>query len=102
MGWGMDLLTRKQFFDNRHVFEDEDIDLLKERWPEISFNNIPLAWVFQLDEFLCKTKYSSSITEIRQEFGEVIVLGELNTKLKTRIHELEAQTYLVDWDLHMQ
>lgn len=88
-------------FNKRHNFNDEDIGLLKERWSEITFHNIPLAWVFPLDEMLCKLRYNNPIYEIRQEFGQLIILSH---QLKYKNHKViikktEQAIYNIDKDL---
>ncbi len=96
----MDLVSKKRIFDKRHVFDDEDIDLLQERWPQVTFTNIPLAWVFPLNQFLSRVRYRESIREVGQHFGELTIVGDLDQKTLLDFKVLELKTLLLDWDLH--
>ena len=74
----------KATFDERHEFGDDDLEVLKDRWPKVAFQNIPLAWIIPIDEMLSAMRYDNPIYEMRQEFGHLIVLSrplKLNQKL---------------------
>ena len=92
----------KPTFDYRHDFEGEDIQTIKERWPNVTFHNIPLAWIIPIDEMLCRLRYDNPIYEVRQEFGHLVVLSvPLNSNQKRIIQQAEDEIYLIDVDLHM-
>lgn len=92
----------KKEFSIRHDFEDDDLDILKERWSNIIFKNIPAAWIIIIDEMLCLLRYNNPIKEIHQEFGQFITLfsRELNPKQQQIIKRAEISIYNIDKDLY--
>jgi len=97
----MNLISYKETFDFRHDFDSEDLDTLRERWPSITFHNIPDAWILLIDEMLCAMRYSLRIAEIRQEFGQLIVLpnGKLSNSHQQLLAAFEAAIYKIDADI---
>ena len=95
--------TYKETFDVRHEFESEDLEILRERWPGIRFVNIPDAWIFIIDEMLGVMRYDLRIKEIRQEYGQFIVVhDELSDSHKKILKKCEAAIYKTDVDLFEQ
>lgn len=89
-------------FNDRHEFDDSDIEILKERWPGINFQKIPSAWIVSIDEMLSAMRYDNPIYEIRQEFGHLIILSKpLKPNQKLIIEQVEKALYLIDADLHI-
>ena len=98
------LLSIKKEFDYRHDFKDEDIDYLLGRFPDISFHRIPLAWVAIIDDMLSNME-ESYVKEVRQEFGQLIVLFNKQSKEeyainKAIVDEYDDQIKMIDQDLH--
>ena len=67
------LYNFKKIFDARHDFNDSDIEVLKGRYPQIRFINIPTAWIVVIDEMLCSMRYHNPIVAVKQEFGQLII-----------------------------
>ncbi len=94
------LLAIKKAFDERHDYSSEDLSVLQERWPEVKFVNIPDAWILILDTMLCRLRYDNPVREIRQEYGQLVVLHKpLRKRQKEVIQQAERQIYAVDADL---
>jgi len=86
----MNLISYKETFDFRHDFDSEDLDTLRERWPSITFHNIPDAWILLIDEMLCAMRYSLRIAEIRQK---------LSNSHQQLLAAFEAAIYKIDADI---
>ena len=63
----------KNEFDRRHDFEDSDLAVLKNRYPEVEIKNIPTAWIILVDELLYAFRCSNAITSVEQHFGHLCV-----------------------------
>lgn len=98
------LLAYKEEFDDRHAEDDqEDLATLQERWPSVKFHNIPVAWIVILDTMLCRMRYSNPVREVRQEFGQLIVIhGPLRASQEKIIREAEQEIYAIDADLKIE
>ena len=89
-------------FSNRHSFGGEDVGVLKDKFPNISFHNIPDAWVLGIDEFLSRVNIEV-ITSIRQACGffHVSVLeGKTGDIFWDQVERIERKLYDLDKDLH--
>lgn len=97
------LLEFKSTFDYRHEFEDDDLEVLKERWPNVGFHNIPTSWIIAIDEMFCKLRYHNPIHEIRQEFGQLVIIhDELKFGQAGIIQEAENKIKAIDIDIHKE
>lgn len=97
------LLDMSQIFHERHNFDDEDLQLLKERWPTVEFENIPNAWIIPIDEMLFRLRYNNPIIKITQYYGQpVIYHSELNDKQRRIIKRAEQDLKQIDEDLNME
>lgn len=97
------LYKLKKDFDERHDFCDDDIEVLKGRWPEVSFHNIPAAWIIPIDQMLCRMRYHNQIKEIRQDFGQFIVIhNKLRPNHEKILKRAEQEIYEIDVDLQKQ
>lgn len=96
------LLTNiKIEFDGRHDFEDDDLNILFERWPNIKFENIPVSWIVPVDEMLCHMRLNNPVKEVRQHFGQLIVITDVLTdKQKKIVKATENKIYSIDKDLY--
>lgn len=65
----------KKEFDYRHDFESDDLDLLNNRFPTICFLNIPVDWICLIDNLLTNISSLDRIKEVRQEFGQLIIIN---------------------------
>ena len=70
----MNLIDIKKQFDHRHDFDDSDFIILKKRHSSVNILNIPTAWIIPIDDLLCRFKNDQVIKEVRQEFGQLIVI----------------------------
>lgn len=96
----MSLLETKNEFDHRHEFGDDDLDILSDRWPNVKFINIPSAWIWVIDEMLCTLRYDNPIKEIRQEFGQLIIMtGKTTLNQAKIIRGTEIKILAIDADL---
>lgn len=90
----------KKIFDERHDFEAEDIQTLYERWPEVDFYNIPVAWIVPIDTMLARMRYYNPVIQVRQEFGQLIVIhNELTENQRKIIWVAEKEISKIDEDL---
>lgn len=103
----INLNTFKKEFDHRHDFAGSDVELLGGRHPDVNIFNIPVAWVFPVDEMLCRFRYNRAIKEVRQEFGQLIVTFKNRpadqgrySKYKSIVDECERKIKSIDIDLH--
>lgn len=91
-------------FNYRHDFEYEDLNFLSKKYTTISFDNIPEAWVCQIDIFLSKINDIQNIQSIFQTCGFLIVNyvdnKNINSKDLKTIIKLKDQLCKVDIDLH--
>lgn len=93
-----------QEFNRRHDFEDSDIDILKERHPNIEFQDIPVAWIVIIDQALSRLRYKKEkIKSVRQEYGQLIFQFDLEVftpKTAEIIHHMHEQIKKIDKDLY--
>lgn len=101
------LEKKKKLFDMRHEFNDEDIDLLKERHPGVEILNIPVAWVVPIDQMLCDFRHSQAISKVEQQFGELCVVFKnrqqdqgRKEKYKNTVAKYEKIIKKIDADLY--
>jgi hypothetical protein len=71
-------------FNERHDFEDEDLKVLQQRHPNIQFNNIPTAWIINIDEML------SRIDDIDPTFIISVSQNKTSLCIKTRNNEIPS------------
>jgi hypothetical protein len=86
-------------FDSRHDFDSPDLNILKERYPNILFKSIPDAWIYLIDKFLSNMDISQVIS-ITQEFGFLCVDGILDVYQRRKIKNFEEELYCADIDLY--
>lgn len=96
------LLSIEKEFNHRHDFVDEDIIFLKNKFKNIEFLKIPVAWVSLIDQMLSETN-NDSIKEIRQDFGQFVILfkRECNKELKKKISIYDKKIKNIDKDLYL-
>lgn len=87
-----------KIFSDRHSFDGEDVQILKNKFPNIQFNNIPDAWILGIDRLLRKTRYAG-IVSIAQRNGFLFISAR-NDILSEYIEEVEQEIYSLDADLH--
>jgi hypothetical protein len=88
-------------FLSRHEFDDDELCVLQNNWPKINFLKIPISWIYLIDTMLLDMGNDSSIIEIRQEFGQFIVLhGILSDRQSKILHRTEKLIYNLDIDLN--
>lgn len=98
----MNLFNFQEIFNQRHKFQHEDLQVLKERWPNIQFNNIPDAWIWPIDILLSRLRYNNPISEIRQEFGQIcFIYNKKPSKYQNHvIKKCESEIYNIDFDIN--
>lgn len=87
-------------FNSRHDFKSEDLDILKSNFSNITFKNIPEAWIVILDSMLREldTRY---VYSIEQHFGFICINENKNSNLNLSvINKYEKKLYKIDIDLH--
>jgi hypothetical protein len=88
-----------QVFKQRHSFDSEDQQVLKNNFPKIVFEDIPDAWIILLDELLA-TIDNKKISRIAQMFGLLIVSSyNLSKSDQSKIAKTEKQLIEIDCDL---
>ena len=88
-----------QVFKQRHSFDSEDQQVLKNNFPKIVFEDIPDAWIILLDELLA-TIDNKKISRIDQMFGLLIVSSyNLSKSDQSKIAQTEKQLIEIDCDL---
>ena len=97
----MNLEIFKREFDYRHDWDIEEENVLKTNWPNIKFHNVPLAWIIPIDDLL--QKVNKPIKEIRQEYGQLIILHDLfnSQQQQQYINDTEEIIQAIDLDLFM-
>lgn len=94
----MNLEYIKHEFDNRHIFGSDDFNILKNYWPNIKFYLIPDAWLVIIDNMLRHID-TSCIFEVRQEYGQLIIIKNNNKDAKI-INNTERLIKMLDIDLY--
>jgi len=95
-----------QKFKEMHVFDDKDIDVLINKFPNVDIKNIPLAWVIPIDLFLtkCEAIAPGAITSITQKYGLIVVkITAVKNKfllIKNIITDFINDIYHIDFDLY--
>jgi hypothetical protein len=95
----------KKSFDARHDFDDEDMELLRERHSAVEFYDIPTAWIVPIDEMLCLMRLRNPVEAVRQVEGELVVVFKLGTpkerldKYQRIVQAAENKIYDIDRDL---
>lgn len=91
-----------EIFMKRHDFIYDDADVLKNKFVHIRFNNIPEAWVYEIDIYLSKIN-STKISSVSQIMGFLHVdCTNLSTKERKILNALEKRLYSIDIDLREQ
>ena len=87
-------------FNFRHDFDVDDIDILKKKYPEVKFLNIPEAWIIQVDNMMqCLKSYN--VVCVQQQYGFLsVILKESTPESKQIIQYFENKMYQIDIDLH--
>lgn len=99
----MNLIEFKKIFDGRHEFENEDINVFLDRWSGVKCSNIPAAWILPLDQMLSQFRCCNPIVEIRQEFGQLVLINkEVTDKQQKMIDRAKRAIFLLDVDLHKE
>ena len=99
------MITIEEFskeFNKRHDFEYDDDEFLPNKYSEISFQDIPEAWVCVIDTYLSKLKDKSAISSISQVMGLCVIAGESSSEDKKILQCLEKTISDIDMDLHEQ
>lgn len=78
-----ELINNYKIFKYRHDFISEDLNLLKQKYNNISFNNIPEAWIIILDDFL--QIHADKVIEVSQHFGFLSIIYCQHTYLETNL-----------------
>jgi len=99
----------KKIFDDRHEFGDSDLEILQDRYSAIEFVNIPTAWIIAIDTMLSGMRYYNHVTQVRQEYGQLLVEYDNNPEAQTHIDRYqpyvtiaERKIYEADRDLYQQ
>jgi hypothetical protein len=101
---GRVLETFAREFKARHSFDGDDVTVLRENFPEVTFTDIPDAWVLGLDELLSRIP-PAEVLNISQRNGFLFVSirdGEWANSdiLWDEIEKAESKIYDLDSDLH--
>lgn len=94
-------------FLSRHIFDDSDIKVLKDKYPDVKFLNIPKAWILPLDQML-EDIYSVQPhlkLSVKQLFGFLIVDciphdPKFSYTFEFILKQAEKLVYQLDLDLH--
>ena len=81
-GVGYNMLEdyHKRFLE-RHDFNDNDLEVLRTKYSDIKiYSSVPTAWILIIDSFLEKTAHL--IKEVRQEYGQFVVIPKQNINSK--------------------
>ena len=90
-------------FVARHDFESPDLSSLKHRFRHISFNDIPEAWIYEIDKALSKMESPNKVLSVSQVMGFVIIRFDSlsNTDLSI-LKTLEERLEVIDIDLRKE
>jgi hypothetical protein len=91
-------------WSERHDFEYDDSDLLSKKYSNISFKDIPQAWVCCIFDHLSSIKDISKIVSVSQIMGFPVIqyennIGDVEFDI---IKDLERSLECIDIDLHKQ
>jgi len=95
---------RKEF-ERRHDFESTELDVLRERFANTFFGDIPEAWIVPIDETLTRL-YSDPfrVRAVDQRYGFLVVTfrdgREVSAEHRKIVKTLEQRLYDIDRDLH--
>lgn len=89
-------------FLRRHDFDEDDINILKNRYKNVKFANIPLAWCCIIDDTFQRLQSIESISKVEQHFGIMTFVfhKQLNCHDKFLIQKLIEKSQFVDFDLY--
>lgn len=91
-----------EIFKQRHDFLSEDLKVLENNFPHIKFNNIPEAWICEIDSYLNKID-SSGVKSLNQTMGFLHIDCKKITKQDCKVlKSLEKKIYKLDVDIHNQ
>jgi hypothetical protein len=94
---------RKEF-EARHDFEDGDLQILKNKYPNTNLKQIPIAWIIEIDSLLAKvySENPNAISTVKQECGLLCVsfrnnqgkkYAKLVEKTLKRLQNLDKDLY---------
>lgn len=96
----LNLIKLKKEFYKRHDFESKDLEVLYNKFPKVSFKNIPEAWIVLIDKMLNEvgTYY---IKSVEQHYG-LLCITETNPQYLdlSIVDKYEKRIYNIDKDLH--
>jgi hypothetical protein len=99
----MNLEIQKAIFDHRHSFDSEDIIVLRNYFPNITFEQIPDAWIIPIDNFLRSISDIKNIQSISQVYGMLFCnYSNLSITDIDKLKKLEVEVSNIDYDLFHQ
>lgn len=98
------MITIKQFtkeFNYRHDFSYDDLNFLPDKFSSIIFNNIPEAWVCEIDRVLSLLDNVNNVQSISQTMGFLVIKFDKLSKHDIKLlSKLDEQIKLLDIDLY--
>jgi hypothetical protein len=91
----------KEFY-YRHDFGSDDVGILRGKFPNTQFHNIPEAWIVVIDDMMNELVQFSQPTWVQQHFGFLSVQFKSppTEDLREVIKLAERRLYRIDADLH--
>lgn len=90
-------------FSKRHDFIYEDINFLPKKYSNISFKEIPEAWVCPIHHCLSKMEDPTKVTGISQYCGLLVISSSnVSSTDQKLLDSLDKNIRLLDLDLHEQ
>ena len=94
-------------FISRHIFQDQDLQLLKDKYPNVEFSNIPKAWILSIDQML-EDIYNVEPNlklSVKQVLGFLVVDKiphdpQFSFNYEYILKNCEKMVYQLDLDLH--
>lgn len=100
------MISSQQFgdeFRRRHDFEYPDMYFLLGKYIHTKFEDIPEAWVCEIDHHLSKLQEPKKVYKIAQFFGFMVpYFGDVSEHDREVLRDLEERVHLIDVDLHEQ
>jgi hypothetical protein len=98
----VNLIEFRKAFERRHDFYSEDLHRLKNKYPEITFFDIPEAWIYKIDEHLSRMKRPSFLESINQICGFVVTTKSADPADQEIFDEMLEELYVIDLDIRKE
>jgi len=102
------MVEMRKEFERRHDFDSSELAVMRQKFMNTFFGDIPEAWIVPIDQTLTKLYEDDPfmIRSVDQYYGYVVLTFREGRKVNDRHREiakaLEMELYDIDSDLHQQ